>query len=334
VENQTVGNKIVFQHYLVAYLDLLGLRDSLRKWPSEIPTTPAEKVAFCEIARNDLGKLLKMRKAFTDFFNGAKSRIPDLSPYPSEYHEIIRAARQVECNMYYLSDAIVITVPLDDESEYCKAINGVEFTFLAVCGLAVYAFEHGFPFRGGLDIGIANLIDVSGCPIITCDAGVSPAQAAGTTEPENFKDILGQTINEVFGSAFMRAYDLEDYCAEYPRFIIGNELFKYIEFVSKQDPSKKDPQTISLRSYAKQIAAGCRSMIVQDTDGRQMLDFLGTKVKELLGASLSCKSVEKALDFVQGEYRKFHNAGNEKLAPRYFRLLQYFLSRKKMWGLA
>ena len=38
-------------------------------------------------------------------------------------------------------------------------------------------------------------VDLSGCPRISCGAGVSPARAAGTATPQNSKVILGQPLN-------------------------------------------------------------------------------------------------------------------------------------------
>jgi hypothetical protein len=291
IRSSTVGEKLVFQHYLVAFLDLVGQREALRKM-SGIPTAPEAENEFIETARNSLGKVLKTRKAFTDFFDGARRAAVDLSTFPPEHHATILAARQTRFTMYGLSDSIVIAVPLGGEDEHCTATNSVELALLAVCGLTVWAFASGIVFRGGVDVGVA-------------------AQLGG---------------NEVYGSALERSNRLESEMAEYPRCVVGAELIQFLDLVSAQKPQAP------FGAWAKQLAAGCRRMIVQDTDGRHMLDFLGTEVKDKLAASVPCEVVAKAHAFISREYETFQKAGNDKLSSRYFRLLQYSLARKKIWG--
>ena len=195
--------------------------------------------------------------------------------------------------MYGLSDSIVITVPLGGNDEHCTATNGIEVALLAICSLAVLAFGGKIAFRGGVDVGIATMLDAG----------------------------------EVYGPVLARAYSLENEVAEYPRFVVGSELLQYLETVIHQQP------TTVFGTVAQQNAVRCKQMIVQDTDGRQMLDFLGTAVKELVGTSLPSELVPKGYDFVHSEYEKFTKTGNEKLASRYFRLLQYYEARKKAWGM-
>jgi hypothetical protein len=163
---------------------------------------------------------------------------------------------------------------------------------LAVCGLAIRAFASNVAFRGGVDVGIATMLD----------------------------------RGEVYGPALARAYNLESEIAEYPRVVVGNNLFDFLEMVAGQKPQS------TFGTAAHEYAMECKRMIVQDTDGRQMLDFLGVEVKNRLGASVPCSLVSKGHEFVKDEYEKFRQSGNEKLAPRYFRLLQYYLARKKVWG--
>jgi hypothetical protein len=286
-------NKIVFQYYLVAYLDLVGQRDSLRKMLS-IPTTSIEKEDFIKTAKNSLGKVLQIRKGFTDFLNVAKRPLLDLSFLPKESRAVMQKAREVECNMSSFSDSIIITVPLSGDDEKCKAMNGVELALLSICGLAALAFADKIILRGGVDVGIGAKIDG----------------------------------NEIYGSALTRAYYLESEIAEYPRFVVGTELWEFLKEVSIQNPQTK------LGEIAKKAAVDCKRMIIQDTDGWFMLDFLGEEVKKSLGESLPDKLFSLGYDFILSEYEKFQKTGNDKLAPRYYRLLQYYLERKKIWDYA
>ncbi len=283
-----MDNKIVFQHYFVAFLDLVGQRESLRKMLS-IPTTKAEETDFLALAKQSFGKVIGIRKAFTDFLNEAKRPQLDLSLLPKELHAIALAALEVECNMNSFSDSIIITVPLSGDDEHCKAIHGVVLALLSICGLATWAFAGKTVLRGGVDVGIGTKID----------------------------------NNEVYGAALTRAYYLESEIAEYPRFVVGTELMQFLNVVSNQNPQTK------LGEIAKEQAGDCKRMIMQDTDDWFMLDFLSEEVKKSLGES--CELFSLGYDFILSEYQKFQKNGNDKLAPRYYRLLQYYLARKKIW---
>jgi hypothetical protein len=173
-------------------------------------------------------------------------------------------------------------------------MNGVELAVLSICGLAIGAFAIGMIFRGGLDVGIGTQI---------------------------------KETNEVYGSALVKAYQLEAEVAEYPRFVVGAGLLDFIETVQNQVP-----RTV-FGKLATHDASACRRMILQDTDGRQMLDFSGAEVKTTLGAAVSASLVSRGYEFVHGEYGKFRASGQDKLASRYFRLEQYYCARKKVWGL-
>ena len=128
--------------------------------------------------------------------------------------------------------------------------------------------------------------------------------------------------DEVYGPALASAYQLESEAAEYPRIVIGLNLLEFLETVMNQDPKT------TFGELAKHKAARCRRMIVQDTDGRQMLDFLGTEVRTVLGElgkPFPPEVVTKGHDFVESEYKRFQDSGQEKMASRYFRLLQYYV---------
>jgi hypothetical protein len=184
-----------------------------------------------------------------------------------------------------MSDFVVIAVPLSDKDEHCKDINGVLDMILSINQSAVWALAEGIVFRGGLDVGVA-------VPIGAAD--------------------------EVYGPALVSAYQLESEVADYPRVVVGDGLLAYLEAVTNQDPRTKHGE------IAKQVAALCRSMIALDTDDRQMLDFLGSGAWTAMGVPFPREFVTTGHGFVEREYKRFQGAGDEKLACRYLRLLQYY----------
>ena len=283
-----------FQYYALAFLDLLEQGDALRKL-HRIPTTAQQEQEFKEAAKESVGKVLTLRKYFEGFFFGLKRDKLDLTNWPAEWHEPFRALERTRCTMWGMSDFVVIAVPLSDNDKHCKDINGVLDTILSISQSAVLALAEGIVFRGGLDVGLAVPIEAT---------------------------------NEVYGPALANAYQLESEVADYPRVVVGGDLLEYLETVANQDAKTKSGE------MAKQVAAFCRSMIVPDTDGQQMLDFLGTAVWTAMGVPFPRELVTMGCDFVQGEYKRFQEAGDEKLASRYLRLLQYYLAQVEVAPLA
>lgn len=282
-----------FQNYLVIYLDHLGQGERLRKITG-IPTTDEKRQIFIENITESFGRVRYIRDNFRTYFELWKSSKYDIDAVSIEHQStLLMALKNPKLILYGLSNAVVIAVPLmsNDESESCTAMNGVRSALLAVCQLALLAFSSKIPIRAGIDIGIA--------------AEFSP--------------------NEIYGSALLSAYDIESKLAEYPRFLIGKELINYLFWVENK---RYDAQ---LGSIAQAGAKFCQRLIIQDTDGRFMLDFLGNVIKEVSGDSLHKEDFISALEFVTSQYEKYLKEDNELLASRYYRLLRYFNSRKSIW---
>lgn len=73
---------------------------------------------------------------------------------------------------------------------------------------------------------------------------------------------------EIYGPALVSAVHLENKLAEYPQFLVGREVIDYLELIENQEPKTR------VGRGGKAIAKSCREIIIQDTDGRYMLDFL------------------------------------------------------------
>jgi hypothetical protein len=288
-----MGQDLFFQYYLVVFLDLLGQRESIRKITS-LPNQENEKEKFIELVKNSLGKVKLIRDAFQTYFDASNSNIPNTELVPPEHREEFIISQKCEIHFYGLSDSVVIAVPLTSTFENCTAINGVYSAFIATCGIGLIALSGETSIRAGLDIGIATQID----------------------------------DREIYGPAFERAVYLEGQLAEYPRFLVGNELISYLTWVENQEPQTR------FGVIAKNTAMWCKKMIIQDTDGRFMLDFLGAKLKEAAdNNAINKKVVISAWNYVFSQYQKYMAEGNEKLSSRYFRLMHYFQSRKNLWGI-
>jgi hypothetical protein len=284
------SDKLLFQHYLVAFLDILGQRSSLRSIRG-IPTSETEEADFIKTLKATIGKVDGLRTLFQTFFAAAKSYTPDASLVPAQYQQEFVACQKSEAYFYGFSDSIIIAVPLGGNDENCTAINGVYSAFIAASGISLMALSANTALRGGLDVGIGTQIE----------------------------------DRELYGPALERAYYLESNLAEYPRLVIGRELMGYLRWVETQRPKSRSGEV------AQMTAKFCREMVVQDTDGLPMLDFMGTRAKEAADNSLKPDLVKQAGDFVASQYKKYSDEENHKLASRYFRLRRYLKSRSELW---
>jgi len=260
---------------------------------TEIPTTDKEKQHFIEVMKKSVGRVLNIREAFKNYFESAHSHAPNVSLVPPEHRDEFVTSQQFDLNFYGLSDAVIIAVPLMSDDENCTVVNGIYSAFVATCGIGLLSLSVKVPMRAGLDVGVATQID----------------------------------DNEIYGPGLERAFYLESQLAEYPRFLVGKELINYLFWVENQKCESRVGQV------AKGMAQFCREMIIQDTDGRFMLDFLGDKIKGMSGEFFKKEEIVSALEFVNSQYKKYLEQNNEKLASRYYRLLRYFHSRKKAWGI-
>ncbi len=285
---------LLFQNYLVVFVDLLGQREVLRKITG-IPTTEPEKQQFIETAKESIGKVIQIRDSFKLYYDSANEYIHDEKLVPPEHRAEFRAAlKKASVSYYGISDAMVIAVPLMSTDENCAAINGIHDAFVATCGIGLLSLSVHIPMRAGLDVGVATQID----------------------------------DREIYGPALESAYYLESNVAEYPRFVVGKELISYLLWVENQKCLTR------VGEVAKEAAKYCRQMVIQDSDGNYMLDFLGAKFKESSEDVIEPNLVASAFDFVLEEYKKNFAANNHKMASRYYRLLRYFHSRKNLWRIS
>lgn len=289
---KTLNDNLLFQHFLVVFLDQLGQREVLRKI-TEIPTTNEEKKNFREIVKESIGRVLKIRDLFKTYFDSASSYTPNSNLVPPELREEFVASQKSKLHFYGLSDAVIIAVPLMNEDDNCRALNGIYSAFVATCGIGLLSLSAKIPMRAGLDVGVATQIG----------------------------------DNEIYGPALERAYYIESNLAEYPRFLVGYELITYLSWVESQKYNTR------MGLVAKGLAQCCREMIIQDTDGRFMLDFLGEKIKEMAGNVINQDMIISSLEYAKSQYNEYREKQNDKLASRYYRLLRYFQSRKHVWGI-
>jgi len=283
---------LLFQYYLVVFLDHLGQRSVLRE-VTGLPPDQASNDRFLGLMKSSLGKVLKIRRTLKEYFDLSSTRKPNLDLVSTELREGISLSQKSEIYYYGISDSYIIAIPLMNSDDHCTPMNGIYSVFIATCGFGLLSLAAGIAIRGGLDVGIGTKI-------------------------EN---------NEVYGPCLERAYFNESQLAEYPRHVIGEELINYLYSVENGQYSTR------FGLISKELAKLCKGMIIRDNDGHYMLDFLGDKAKEGYGDSINSEIVNNAFKYVVSQQKHFEEKNNYKIASRYFRLMNYFRLRSKVWGI-
>lgn len=73
--------------------------------------------------------------------------------------------------------------------------------------------------------------------------------------------------------------------------------------------------------------------MVQDSDGRIILDYLGQNIRETFQNQIEKEIVQNAWDYINEQHIKYIKEGNDKLSARYFRMIRYFESRLGLWDI-
>ncbi len=131
---------------------------------------------------------------------------------------------------------------------------------------------------------------------------------------------------EVYGPALERAYALETGAAEFPRILIGDELWRYLTLLESQDFIQPYGQ------IAKEVGRRAKELIIGDIDGRRVLDYLGGHFHSMSGETVG-KMIQPAYDFVVEQHRLWQTEKKQKLAERYRRVCNYFEGHKVLWSL-
>ena len=199
----------------------------------------------------------------------------------------------VQPNFLGFSDAFVASTPLRNESSELVAVITV-FSILSAAGavmLTSLGSKHAL--RGGIDVGLATQI----------------------------------ANGEIYGTALERAYVLESKEAEYPRILIGNELWNYLTVALAHFQSQTTLESKSITAILEKTM----QLVATDKDGKRILDYLGTVMSEHAGPSKS-NMAKPVYEFVLAEQANINTTGNAKLIERYQALRDYVESRLHLWN--
>lgn len=206
-----------------------------------------------------------------------------------------RIKNSVQPKLVGFSDSFVVSVSLWDDRDSLIPFLTIFSALWAASILMLTSLASKHALRGGFDVGLATEI------------------APG----------------EIYGTALERAYVLEHDRAEYPRILVGDELWKFlslalVEFENERSGSAKATSAIIRKMM---------QLISTDRDGQRILDYLGPVSAELISRLEANTLVRPSYEFVVAEQQRFLSEANTKLGTRYGLLRSYFESRLSQWGL-
>jgi|SRR5579859_3273020 len=193
------------------------------------------------------------------------------------------------------SDSFVASVALRDHDKHLTSIVRIFSTLSAASVVMLTSLASKHALRGGIDVGLATEL--------------SPG--------------------EIYGSALERAYLLECRLADYPRVLIGDELWNYLSVELVESEKLETPARQSMTALIQRLMG----LTTVDTDGQRILDYLGAAFANISKPDDAKHLVQPAYQFVLDQQEHWLSKGNTQLSGRYAILRQYFESRLPLWGL-
>ncbi len=194
---------LTFGHYLVAFVDLLGQRERLRKLDA-LPSDEngPEYSEFVQVVKDTVGAVYDLQKTASDYFNSfTKNEKNNPLNALSGFNKLNKA----EIKFQHFSDGLVIYVPLRIDEQYSPS-KGVYGALAACGGLCLLGLAKKRPVRIGVSIGVAAELHK----------------------------------NELYGKAIADAYELESYVAQYPRVVVSDEVLNYLLGHAKTECNEND----------------------------------------------------------------------------------------------
>jgi len=205
----------------------------------------------------------------------------------------------VRPNFVGFSDSFVTSVPLRSDNAGLVRVVTVFSALSAAAIVMLTSLASRHPLRGGIDVSLATEIGPG----------------------------------EIYGTALARAYVLESEVAQYPRIVIGDEFWKYLNAAIAEFEKGSTPVAKSITAIVKRVMG----LMTVDGDGKRILDYLGPTMVEHAGPDLPKHvkhMVQPLYEFVLAEQVRQVARMDGKLIARYEQFRRYVESRLPLWGLS
>ena len=208
------NDKLIFGHYFVAFVDLLGQREQLKKLDA-LPSDEGgpEYDEFVQIVKDTIGAVDDLQQSANVFFSSFTKDNENsiLNKLPNCSH-----INKTEIKFQHFSDGLVIYVPLRTDNDYSpsKSIYGA---LVACGGICLLGLAKKRPVRIGISIGVAA----------------------------ELRD------NELYGKAVADAYEMESIVAKYPRAVVSDNVIDYLRGYANQTCNKNDIPSLVTKELAR-----------------------------------------------------------------------------------
>jgi hypothetical protein len=252
-----------------------------------MPKTPQEYLAVQEILKQTVGVVLPLRETFQKEFDGFERGFLERHP----------ELKKGDCapNFLPFSDAFVtwLTFRRENGSELLTAIRLIS-ALAAACWVMLVVFASKHALRGGIDMGPGVRLPKTGEP---------------------------------YGRALVTAYKLESEVAQFPRIMIGDELWSYLSLGVVETNGLPAPIR-ALMKVATELTA------VDTDDGKRILDYLGPGLAKLVPVDNARDLVNRAYQGVVWQQEYWRSKGKIDRSERYSNTRKYFDSHLSIWGLS
>jgi hypothetical protein len=276
-----------YRFHCLAWIDILGQSSKLRQLSPKPTNDPETRKLVGETALY----ILKLRQMLRDTFERTKQPTPFTDLISDEIRQQLARGRE-SIRYRGFSDSFLMWVSFTSEEERLASIVGV-YTCMATCCLfQLSTLCYRQPIRGAIEVGLG--VDLS--------------------------------EDEIYGPVLERAYFLEKEKADYPRILVGDALWNYLEALGNIPPATEIDQN------TQHLACQAKSLVTVDTDGLRMLDFLGRRISDLSPSTERRKFFSMARDYISEQMQVGQTKGNERHRSRYERLDSYFERSSAIWN--
>lgn len=292
MNSANVANETTCRYYATTLIDLLGQSTRLQEW-SRLPDATAEHSDFHQKLKKTVGVVAALRENFEDYFQAGNNRTFDEAELAKYPPEAVAAYKRMfnPIGFQHFSDTTVV---------YCQVATALReislagiFGMLGATALCQLRFlAAGHPPRGAIEIGLAG---------------------------EFFE-------HQIYGPVLDCVNSLEKTIADYPRVVVGSDAAGLL--IAAAGNNEHDP----ISRFNKEIAKLSLGYVAKDTDGQYIVDFLSKSHKMAIPEDVDTKALfNKGLAFATQQYQEYSACGNDRLARRYTKLLDYYNRNAAHW---
>lgn len=271
-------------HYIVGFLDVLGMKDELKKFHL-IPPEQEEREEFDRMLRATVGKIFLVQwavKRWQEMLVQQTQPLDAKQPHDETLQVWSEMIRQSTLDMQYWSDGVLYYSKIDTETHAPLGRTLIEL-FASTGLMLLVGLTYGISIRGAIDIAWA--------------AEMAPKQ--------------------IFGAAVAHAYELESTKAIWPRILVSGRTVELLKSAAAAENQHAD-KTYSFN------AAICLKFLGRDSDGNWMLHVLGPNFRKYIPNPTFLELYLKARSFIERQIEVFHNPHQRDIKQKYVNLLAYF----------